>query len=71
VVIAGIVVMTILSCLVVLPATLVALAVKLKVPAAVGVPNILPPISSRAMFGGRLPPAIDQVIGDVPVTLRI
>ena len=52
-----------------LPAMLSAVTVKLAVPAAVGVPEILLSISSNP--AGRLPIVIDHVIGCVPVAARI
>jgi len=63
--------MTILRALVVFPAELVALTVKLYVPAAVGVPVIAPVVPFKLKPTGRLPLFIDQVIGVVPVALNV
>jgi hypothetical protein len=46
--------------------TSVTRAVKLKVPAVVGVPVIAPVLALSVRFGGRDPLEIDQVYGDVP-----
>jgi hypothetical protein len=51
-----------------LPALLVALTVKLNVPAAVGVPEIIPVVESAKPVG-RLPLDIDHVMGAVPVAV--
>ena len=59
--------MTILRALVTFPATFVALTVKLKVAAVVGVPVIAPVVAFKLKPVGRLPLAIAQVIGVVPV----
>jgi len=67
VVIAGTAVTTILSALVVFPAELVALTVKLNVPITAGVPVIAPVVAFKLKPVGRLPLAIAQVIGVVPV----
>ena len=61
---------TILSILVVLPAVFAAITVKLNVPAADGVPEITPLPFKFKLFG-RLPLAIDHVIGAVPVAARV
>jgi hypothetical protein len=60
------VVITILSDFVSNPALLVAFTVKLKVPAAVGVPEINPAEDSVNPVG-KLPLSNDHVIGVVPV----
>jgi hypothetical protein len=44
----------------------VMVAVKLKVPFAVGVPEITPVLAARLSPAGRLPEVIDQVYGVVP-----
>jgi hypothetical protein len=49
-----------------LPAVFCALAVKLNVPATVGVPEIVPELLFKLNPFGRLPPEIYQDIGDVP-----
>ena len=71
VVIVGIAVMTTLNDLVLFPATFVALAEKLNVPIAVGVPEITPFVVFKLKPAGRLPLDIDQVIGAVPVALSV
>jgi len=55
------------------PAELVALTVKVNVfnPAAVGVPDISPVAAFRLKPVGRLPAAIDQVMGVVPVAASV
>ena len=58
----------IVSAFVSLPVLLVALAVKLNVPAAVGVPDIIPAVE-RDKPVGRLPFDTDQVMGAVPVAV--
>jgi len=63
--------MTILRALVTFPATFVALTVKLKVAAVVGVPDITPVFPFKFKPDGRLPLAKDQVIGVVPVALSV
>jgi hypothetical protein len=45
-------------------------AVKLKVPLAVGVPEIRPVLAARLRPAGRLPALIDQVYGVVPPVAR-
>lgn len=45
-------------------------AVKLKVPLAVGVPEIRPVLVARLRPAGRLPEVIDQVYGVVPPVAR-
>jgi len=59
--------MTMLSSLVSFPATLVALTVKLNVPAVVGVPVIAPLVAFKLNPVGRLPLTISHVIGAVPL----
>ena len=59
--------MVILKSLVIVSVTFVASTVKLKVPAAVGVPEIAPLDVSRVRPGGREPAVIAQVKGAVPV----
>ena len=55
-----------------LPALLVALTVKVEVPAAVGVPLISPVSLFRLRPAGRLPPfSTLHVMGVVPVAVRI
>jgi hypothetical protein len=71
VVIVGIVEITILRALVVFPAELFALTVKLDVPVAVGVPVIAPVVAFKLKPVGNLPLAIAQVIGVVPVAVRV
>jgi hypothetical protein len=44
----------------------VTVAVKLDVPLAVGVPEMIPVVASRVSPAGRLPAVIDQVYGEVP-----
>jgi len=44
----------------------VTMAVKLKVPAVVGVPEMAPVLALRVRPGGRVPVEIDQVYGVVP-----
>jgi len=63
--------MTMLSALVVFPATFSALTVKLNVPTAVGVPDINPVVPFNPKPVGRLPTDIDQVIGAVPVAVSV
>ena len=58
------------SARVLFPAAFVALAVKLNVPAAVGVPDIVP-LPARARPPGNEPPARSQVIGADPVAARV
>ena len=65
----GISVMTILRFIVPLPATFVALTVKLYVPIAVGIPVIAPVLSFRLKPAGSVPLDIDHVIGVVPAAL--
>ena len=67
----GISVTRILRFIVTLPATLVALAIKLNVPAAVGVPVIAPLVVFRFKPVGSAPLPIAQVIGVVPVALSV
>jgi len=54
-----------------LPAVFEALTVKLNVFATVGVPEINPVVEFKLKPVGRLPLAIDQVIGAVPLALRV
>ena len=63
--------MTMLSALVAFPALFVALTVKLKVAAVVGVPVIAPVDAFKLRPPGRLPLAIAHVIGVVPVAARV
>ena len=53
------------------PALLVARRVKVKNPAVVGVPEILPVLLLRLRPGGSAPAGIDQVIGVVPVATGV
>ena len=53
------------------PALLVALTVKLDVPAVVGVPDIVPVDELIVKPAGKLPLDIDHVIGVVPVAARV
>jgi len=62
---------TMLSALVAFPALFVALTVKLKVVAVVGVPVIAPVDAFKLRPPGRLPLAIAHVIGAVPVAARV
>ena len=68
---AGALVIGIDSSFVPLPALLAALTVKLAVPAAVGVPLILPVFSSNVRPSGRAPPIMFHVMGVVPVAVRV
>ena len=61
----------ILKAFVALPAVFVALTEKLDVPSAVGVPEINPVLSFRLKPTGKLPLAIAQVIGVVPVAAKL
>ena len=68
----GAAVTTMLKSLVSLPTAFVALNVKLNVPVTVGEPEIM--LSPQAFIiklkpGGRLPLAIDHVIGSLPVAV--
>ena len=54
-----------------LPPEFVALIVKLNVPATVGEPEITPVETFKLKPFGNLPLLIDQVIGGVPVALRV
>ena len=56
--------------LVMLPAALVALTVKVKVPAVLGVPVILPSADSVRPLG-RLPDSLFQVIVGSPVATKV
>ena len=62
---------TMLNALVLFPALLVAIAVKLNVPAVVGVPVIAPVDLFKSKPVGRLPFANAHVIGVVPVAARV
>ena len=62
--------MMILKFLESLPAAFVALTVKLNVPASVGVPETTPP-PLKPKPPGKLPLAIDHVIGVVPYALSV
>ena len=62
--------MVIVNALVSLPALLVAFTVKLNVPVVVGVPDIVP-LVERVNPVGRLPFAIAQFMGVVPVAVRV
>jgi hypothetical protein len=70
-VIDGSVVMTMLRATELLPAEFVALTVKFSVPVTVGVPEIIPVAVFKLKPVGSLPLDIDQVIGVVPVALRV
>jgi len=67
----GSVEITMLNDFVTLPATFVALTVKLYVPAVVGVPEITPVVVFKLKPGGRLPEEIDQFIGAVPLAVSV
>ena len=67
----GTAVTTTLRAFVLFPAEFVALTEKLKVPIAVGVPEITPVVSLKLKPVGSLPLDIDQVIGVVPATLSV
>ena len=54
-----------------LPALFSALTVKLAVPAAVGVPLILPVVSFSVKLSGRVPPIMFHVMGVVPSAVRV
>ena len=54
-----------------LPALLVALTVKVELPAAVGVPLILPVSLFRLRPAGRLPLSMLHVMGAVPSAVRV
>ena len=54
-----------------LPALFSTLTVKLAVPAAVGVPLILPVVSSSVRPSGRAPPIMFHVMGVVPSAVRV
>ena len=69
--IAGFVDITMLRFLVEFPAELDALTVKLNVPAVVGVPVIAPLDVFRFKPVGSVPLLIAQVIGVVPVAVRV
>ena len=71
VVITGGAAITIFRGFVILPVVFVALTVKLDVPIVVGVPVIAPDVSFKLKPAGRLPLAIDQVIGVVPVAVNL
>ena len=61
---------TMLNACVSLPGTFVALTVKLNVPAAVGVPEMVPSLES-ARPAGRLPPSTFQEMGASPSAVRV
>jgi len=63
--------MSMLRFLVALPALLVAMTIKLEFPAVIGIPVIAPVDVFILRLPGRLPPAKAQVIGFVPVTVRV
>ena len=63
--------MTMIRAFVPLPALFVALTVKLNVSIDVGVPVIAPVVAFRLRPVGRLPLAIDHVIGVVPVAASL
>ena len=63
--------MTILRSFQSYPAALNALTVKLDVPAVVGVPVIAPVSTFKLKPAGRLPMVIAQVIGVVPVAVKV
>jgi hypothetical protein len=67
---AGAGLMAMLRAFVASPAAFSAFTVKLAVPSAAGVPDISPVDLFRLNPAGRLPPAIDHVIGAVPLALR-
>jgi hypothetical protein len=71
VVIVGKLFITMFRDLVALPTLFVAMTVKLDVPAVVGVPDIAPVVPFKLKPAGRLPLAIDHVIGVVPVARRV
>ena len=60
-----------LNSLVLLSAMFVALTVKSKIPAVVGVPKISPVFGFKFNPFGKLPLSIAQVIGAVPVALSV
>ena len=62
---------TMLRFTVAFPTEFVALAVKLNVPAAVGIPVIAPLVALRLIPVGSAPLLIDQVIGVVPVAVSL
>ena len=62
---------TMLKVLVSLPATFVALTVKLKLPDPVGIPEITPVAEFKLNPPGRLPLSIAQVIGVLPSALSV
>jgi len=70
-VIIGGAVITMLRALVLFPAEFVALTEKLNVPAADGVPDIIPVATFKLKSVGSLPLDIDQVIGVVPVAASV
>ena len=69
--IVGITVTIIFKAFVATPATFVALAENLNVPSVVGVPEINPVLAFRLKPAGRLPLTISQVIGGVPVAVKL
>ena len=70
-VIVGTAVTIMLRAFVPLPVAFVALTVKLNVPIAVGVPVIAPVASFKLKPAGSVRLEIDQVIGVVPVAVRV
>ena len=70
-VIVGTAVITMLKVFVLFPAAFVALAEKLNVPIAVGVPEITPEVVFKLRPAGSTPLDIDQVIGVVPVAVSV
>ena len=63
--------MTMLRAFILFPAEFVALTVKLKVPIAVGVPEITPVVSFKTKSVGNLPLEIVQLTGVVPVAASV
>ena len=63
--------MSMLNVFVVFPALLVALTIKLEYPGVVGVPVIAPVDVFKLRPPGSFPSAKAQVIGVVPVTVRV
>ena len=70
-VITGSAAITIVRGFVILPVVFVALTVRLDVPIAVEIPVMAPEVSFRLKPTGRLPLAIAQVIGVVPVAVNL
>ena len=63
--------MVMLSSFVSLPALLVALTVKVELPAVVGVPLISPVSLFRLRPSGRAPPLMLHLMGVVPLAVRV